>query len=51
MDARFDALEEKLNRRIERINLMLIFLIILNIVAMTLLNPNFVSILKMLLGR
>ena len=47
VDAKISALEEKINST----NLMLVFLIILTILGMTVFNPNFVSIVRMLLGR
>jgi len=51
MDVKISALREELNAKIGRLNLMLVFLIILTILGMTLFNPNFITIMRMLLGR
>jgi len=50
MNERYQRLEEKFDHKIDRTNLLLFFLIILSILGMTLFNPNFISIIKMLLG-
>jgi len=49
MNERYQRLEERLDHKIDRTNLLLFFLIILSILGMTLFNPNFISIIKMLL--
>ncbi len=51
MNERYQRLEEKFDHKIDRTNLLLIFLIILTILGTTLFNPNFINIMKMLLGR
>ncbi len=50
MNERYQRLEEKFDHKIDRTNLLLFFLIILTILGMTLFNPNFIGIVKMLLG-
>ncbi len=50
MNERYQRLEEKFDHKIDRTNLLLIFLIILTILGTTLFNPNFINIMKMLLG-
>jgi len=51
MNERYQRLEERFDHKIDRTNLLLFFLIILSILGMTLFNPNFISIINMLLGR
>ncbi|MEO0168516.1 MAG: hypothetical protein ABIL21_08350, partial [candidate division WOR-3 bacterium] len=47
-DAEIDALRSDVNSKFNKITLILYFLIILNILAMTLFNPNFVQFMKLL---
>ncbi len=51
INEKYKRLEEKFDHKIDRTNLLLIFLIILTILGTTLFNPNFIGIIKMLLGR
>jgi len=51
MNERYQRLEERFDHKIDRTNLLLFFLIILSILGMTLFNPNFISVINMLLGR